>query len=113
MGQREKREVERKNNIIIKGIKWKTEDLGEEVEIFMKEELEIDVEIKEVKKIGVKRRNSMMNSENGEMGREKRNHEKEKNLRRNLKNIRRRRPDEEKRNTTKIKRDKRRKSKRE
>lgn len=55
-----KEKFDRKNNIIIKGVEWETERLEQEVAKFMKEELEIEVEIKKVNKIGIKGKDSMI-----------------------------------------------------
>lgn len=45
---------ERKNNIVIKGVSWMTENLKQEITKYIKDNIEIDVEIKRTNKIEVR-----------------------------------------------------------
>jgi len=50
--RRERRE--RKNNIVIKGVKWReTKRLEQEVKEFIRESLKVDIEVKKVRKIRI------------------------------------------------------------
>jgi len=45
---------ERRNNIVIRGVSWKTENLEQEITEYIKENIEVNVEIKRAKKIEVR-----------------------------------------------------------
>jgi len=45
---------ERKNNIVIKGVSWKTENLKQEITEYIKDNIEVNVEIKRANKIEVR-----------------------------------------------------------
>lgn len=47
-----KERKKRKNNIVIKGIKWETENLGEKVRHYIKEDMKVEVDIKKATIIG-------------------------------------------------------------
>lgn len=49
-----KKRNERKSNIVIKGISWKTENLKQEITEYIKKNIEVNVEIKRANKIEVR-----------------------------------------------------------
>jgi len=60
--RRERRE--RKNNIVIKGVKWReTERLDQEVKEFIRESLKVDVGVKKVRKIKINDNKKVMIAE--------------------------------------------------